>query len=259
MAETKEMCDLMGETPFEVEVLAMTQQIMASGEIEAIFKKQIEEGFKDAIKDAFRWGDLRKAIEERVKETMIPYIKDYDFGSYLVNLDLMLQEIADQTGMSQNKEIIESFRRLMSVPDEKEISFEKLFNEYNKHVAADCDTDELEVDLDDDPTYESIETHAEITPCEQRGYTHFWDYAMLNFYAEGQDELTYSVMLKRYRDDKPWTIAYDANPTLRELPNFNEFEILLVALTRFGTGLVYEEDELEDWITPDDTPEASWS
>lgn len=259
MTETKEMCDLMGETPFEVEVLAMTQQIMASGEIEAIFKKQIEEGFRDAIKAAFRWGDLHKAIEERVKETMVPYIKEYDFGSYLVKLDLLLQEIADQTGLTQNKEIIESFRRLMSIPDEKEISLEKLFYEYNKHVAADCCTDELEVDLDDSPTYESIETHAEITPCEQRGYSHFWHYAMLNFYAEGQDELTYSVMLRRYSDKMPWTIAYDANPTLRELPNFNEFEILLMALTRFCTGLVCEKDELKNWITPDDEPEASWS
>ena len=79
-----------------------------------------------------------------------------------------MPEVADQTGLKEQKEIIESFRSLMSVPAYKEISLEKLFAEYCNHVAANCDTDGLEVDFDDGPHYESIEVRAEIAPFKER-------------------------------------------------------------------------------------------
>lgn len=248
----------MSNEAFSKEIVTMTQEILNSGEVEQVMRDKIKSGIEDAIDSAFRWGDLKEAIEERVNETMVPFIKEYDFGKYLVKLDVMLQEIIDQTGMQANKEILQSFQRLMSIPDEKEISLEKLFEEYCKHVSDACDTDDLEVDLDDDPTYESIETHAEIIPCERRGYAHICDYAILNFWAEGQEDLSYSVMLRRYGEKYPWEISYDANPYLKELPSINEFEILLIAMTRCRANLIYEDEALEDWITPDAVPEANY-
>ena len=248
----------LGDTAFEAEVLAITQELMQSGEIEDIFRNKIRAGFEKAIEDSLRWGDLNNAIRDRVNEAMVPFIKDYDFGDYLVKLDVLLQEVADQTGLKEQKEIIESFRSLMSAPAYKEISFEKLFAEYCKHVAAFCDTDDLEVDFDDGPHYESIEVRAEIAPFEERRSS-LWDYAILDFHAEGQQDLDYRVALRRWHGvDENYTIEFHASPLLKEIPNYSDFEILLIAMTRCGTKLVCSEEEMEEWVTPDAEPEPSY-
>lgn len=58
MTETAKL----GDTAFEAEVLAITQELMQSGEIEEIFRNKIRAGFEKAIEDSFRWGDLNHAI-----------------------------------------------------------------------------------------------------------------------------------------------------------------------------------------------------
>lgn len=254
MTETAKL----GDTAFEAEVLAITQELMQSGEIEEIFRNKIRAGFEKAIEDSFRWGDLNHAIRDRVNEAMVPFVKDYDFGDYLVKLDVLMQEVADQTGLKEQKEIIESFRSLMSVPAYKEISLEKLFAEYCNHVAANCDTDGLEVDFDDGPHYESIEVRAEIAPFKVRRSS-LWDYAILDFHAEDQQELDFTVALRRWQGvEESYTIEFHANPLLKEIPNYSDFEILLIALTRCGTKLVCTEEEMEEWVTPDAEPEPSY-
>lgn len=52
MTETAKL----GDTAFEAEVLAITQELMQSGEIEEIFRNKIRAGFEKAIEDSFRWG-----------------------------------------------------------------------------------------------------------------------------------------------------------------------------------------------------------
>lgn len=248
----------MGDSAFETEVLAITQEIMQSGEIEEIFRDKIKAGFEKAIEDSFRWGDLNRAIKERVEEAMVPFIKEYDFGDYLVKIDVLLQEIADQTGLKEHKEIIGAFRSLMSAPKYKEISLEELFAEYCKHVASSCDTDGLEVDFDDGSHYESIAVQAEVAQFDHRRSS-YWDYAVLDFHAEGQEELCYTVTLRRWRaTEDNYTVEFHADPSLKEIPHYDDFEILLIALTRFGTKLVCSEYEMEEWVTPDAEPEPSY-
>ena len=254
MTETAKL----GDTAFEAEVLAITQELMQSGEIEEIFRNKIRAGFEKAIEDSFRWGDLNHAIMDRVNEAMVPFVKDYDFGDYLVKLDVLMQEVADQTGLKEQKEIIESFRSLMSVPAYKEISLEKLFAALSNHVAANCDTDGLEVDFDDGPHYESIEVRAEIAPFKERRSS-LWDYAILDFHAEDQQELDFTVALRRLQGvEENYTIEFHANPLLKAIPNYSDFEILLIALTRCGTKLVCTEEEMEEWVTPAAEPEPSY-
>lgn len=58
--------------------------------------------------------------------------------------------------------------------------------------------------------------------------------------------------------EENYTIEFHANPLLKEIPNYSDFEILLIALTRCGTKLVCTEEEMEEWVTPDAEPEPSY-
>ena len=103
---------------------------------------------ENAIDDAFRWGDARKAIESKVKEVMVPYIEKRDFSDYLPKLDTVLTELVNSDTCLANKKILENFKDLMKEPEQKEIKITDLFKEWIKWCNKDIDTDDLEIDYD---------------------------------------------------------------------------------------------------------------
>ena len=72
------------------ELLKIAQESLSSEEVEVIVKEKFMKSLGSAIDDAFRWGDAKKAIENKVKEVMVPYIESYDFSEYLPKLDSVL-------------------------------------------------------------------------------------------------------------------------------------------------------------------------
>ena len=57
------------------ELLKIAQESLSSEEVEVIVKEKFMKALGSAIDDAFRWGDAKKAIENKVKEVMVPYIE----------------------------------------------------------------------------------------------------------------------------------------------------------------------------------------
>lgn len=248
-----------GDTPFEVEVVSITLEMLKSGEIESIFREKIKKGFEDAISSSFSWGgELRKAIDERIKDSLVPMIQNLDMEDYLPKLDVLLSEIVRQTDLSQSARIIETFGILMNTEKKQTVPLEDLFDKYNEYVAEECDCDDLEVVFDDGPHYEYVRTHALIER-SQSGYMSSFEHAVVTFYTEDQEELTVQFPISRWEKEDFWMLSPTTNRLISDLARSNQFDVLLAALAHQGAHLVIGSEELEEDVEPNKEPEPDWS
>lgn len=196
-----------GDTAFEVEIIAMTQELLTSGEIEQIIRRELLKGFERGIESAFKWGSLKDAIEKRITDTMVPYIEKYDMSHHLLKLDEILAELVEASAIDGHRKLLENFRTIMREPENPVITLEELFKRYCKHVEEDVDTSELEVDTDDEPTYEYVTALAEIVP-DDRPW-HFdssYKTAMLYLHIEDSEDLHYAIRLSKFSWDDGWSL-----------------------------------------------------
>lgn len=247
------------KTAFNDEVIRIASDVLASGEVEKIMQKKIQKGFEDAIESAFGWGELKKAIEARVKEVLVPYVEKYDMKHYIVSLDEVLSQVMECSVASDNKRLLENFKRLMIPPVEGTITLDDLFNRYCDFVAKHVDTSKLEVDTDDEPTYEFVDAVAEIVEDERPyRFSSSFKYANLYLHVEGSEDLCFSVRLSRWEREKDegFDIRYDAEPSIAGLSCMNDFEVFLHSLQHARVRLTYDRDRLEESVEPDQKPEA---
>lgn len=121
------------------ELLKIAQESLSSEEVEKIVKEKFAKALEDAVDSAFRWGDAKKALENKVKEVMVPYIENYDFSKYLLKLDTVLTELVNSESCLANKRILENFKELMTEPGQKEIKLTELFKSWIKWCEKEID------------------------------------------------------------------------------------------------------------------------
>lgn len=249
---------------FDEDIKRITNELMEDGTVDKIICEKVRKGFEDAIGGAFRWGELKDAIEKRVKEVMVPCIEKYDMGDYIVKLDTVLTDIVNHTGLLDNKKILENFRELMTEPEEKEVTLGQIFEMYKKHVAKHMDTTGRAVDFDcGEPCYEAMGVTAGIDEEDDEPWRHF-RYATLELSVdekEQQEKLNFSIRLIRWKDDKEkgYEIRYDVPQLVSGLRRLSDFEIYLLRLSRAGVRLLDDEKEDFDDVVAEEQPEPIYS
>lgn len=246
---------------FNEEVLRITSEALESDEVEQMMRAKVVKGFDEAFDSAFRWGDVRKAIETRLRDVLVPAIEGYDMSAYVLKLDEILSQLLEHSAVIENRKILENFRRIVGTPANKDITLEELFEEYCKHVAKDVDTSELEVDLDDEPTYKYVTACAEIEKNEKPyKFGSSYESAMLYLHIEDTEDLSYPIRISRWRDiDDGWHLHYDMEPSIPGLAHMNGFQAYLSALSRSYASLVFDNEYMTYDVLPDARPEANFS
>lgn len=253
---------------FDEDIQRVTKELLEDGTIDKILREKLEAGFSEAIGKAFSWGVLKDAIDKRVKEIMVPFIENYDMSAYLIKLDTVLSDIVNNTGLEDNKKILENFQKLMVVPTEKVITLEDLFHQYKKFVAKEIDTNGRDVNYDDGPHYEPVEVMYEIVSDEDRTYSCF-EHKSLDFMisdTEDQaDDLGFLISLSRYKNTSDeeglYEMHYRNDPTVKSLRYLNDFELLLIRLDRAGVKIKLDskyDDSDSDEVYPDNEPEPTY-
>lgn len=246
---------------FNEEIIRITSEVLESGEFEEKIRTRMLAAFESAFDSALRYGELRNAIEGRMKEVMVPYIEQYDMGAYVTKLDEILSQLIRESAVPDNQKILENFKTIMGTETKQVITLEELFEKYNNHVAACIDTSGLEIDYDDTPSYQYVETSAEIEENNKPyGFGSSFEYAMLYLHVEDSEELSYQIRLSRWeRDrDRAWSINFDAEPNISGLSRMNTFEAYLHALDHGRTKLTFDTNELFDSVKPADEPELTF-
>lgn len=248
---------------FDEDIKRITNELMEDGTVDKIIREKVCKGFEDAIDSAFRWGELKDAIEKRVKEVMVPCIERYDMGDYIVKLDTVLTDIVNHTGILDNKKILKNFQTLMIEPEEKEVTLGQIFKMYKKHVSKYMDTTGRDIVFDcDRPYYEAMGVTAGIDEEEDEPWRHF-RYAVLELAVdeeEQQEKLNFSIRLSRWKEDKEkgYEIGYDVPQSVNGLRRLSDFEVYLLSLSRAGVRLLDDEKEDFDEVTAEKMPEPTY-
>lgn len=244
------------------ELLKIAQESLSSEEVTAIVKEKFMNALGSAIEDAFRWGEAKRAVENKVKEVMVPYIENYDFSEYLPKLDSVLTEIINSDFCIGNKKILENFERLMLAPEQKEIKITDLFKAWVKQCEKDIDTDGLDIDYDDGVSYQSVDCEMRFELEDKPSWSSF-QRAVITFENEHDEKLNVEIPVSKYiRSDgkeEPYTLSVYKDIMISSLRNLSEFDVLILRLSRAGTAIIIDKEYYESYIQPEKEPEASFS
>ena len=244
------------------ELLKIAQESLSSDEVSEIVKEKFMNALRNAIEDAFRWGDAKHAIEEKVKEVMVPYIETYDFSKYLPKLDSVLTEIVNSDLCIDNKKILENFKNLMMEPEQKEIKLTDLFKAWIKQCEKDIDTDDLSIDYDDGVSYQSVDCEMRFELEDKPSWSSV-QRAVITFENEHDEKLNVEIPVSKWIWDsgkeEPYTLSTYKDLTISSLRNLNKFEVLLLRLSRAGTTIIIDKEYDDSYIQPEKEPEPSFS
>lgn len=248
---------------FDEDIKRITNEILEDGTVEQLIREKITKGFSDAVDGLFRWGDLKSAVEKRVKEVLVPYIENYDMGRYIVKLDTVLTDIVNSTALADNAKILSNFQELMTEPDMETATLKDLFEHYKEYVANNMDTYGRDVTWDGGkPEYEYMSIGAEIVMEDERFWSSF-EWGKIEFFTEEeeqQEELNVTVRLSRCKGEKKpgYEISYDTQFTVNGLRYLNDFEIYLLRLSRAGVRVLESPDAVDDIVTSTAEPEPTY-
>lgn len=244
------------------ELLKIAQESLSSEEVTAIVKEKFMNALGSAIEDAFRWGEAKRAVENKVKEVMVPYIENYDFSEYLPKLDSVLTEIVNSDFCIGNKKILDNFEELMLAPDQKEIKITDLFKAWVKQCEKDIDTDGLDIDYDDGVSYQSVDCEMRFELEDKPSWSSF-QRAVITFENEHDEKLNVEIPVSKYirrnGKEEPYTLSVYKDIMISSLRNLSEFDVLILRLSRAGTAIIIDKEYYESYIQPEKEPEASFS
>ena len=252
-------------TNFDLDIQRIANEMLEDGTIEGIFREKLEKAFADSFQSAFSWGSLKKTIETRITEVMVPFVEKYDFGNYIVKMEAILTEIINNSALVDNKKILENFKRLMMEPEKETITLRELHNKYMEYVSRNVDTSDLEVIHEDGPSYQWVECQAYVELEEDKGWSNF-RHGFIDFgvsdLEEQEEDLNHQLRLSRWKHSSKegYEIRMDTQMQVGDLRMMDEFEIYLLTLARANVRVVGidDGDHEDDSIEPANTPECEW-
>lgn len=232
---------------------------LADGTIEKLIEEQLEKGVTKALESLFgSYGDATKVIEEKIKSVMVPYLENHDYSQYIVKLDSVLTEIIDKTTV-ENRKLLENFKKLMSVDSSiKVIKVSDLFTKWCEYVAKNVKTDDLEVDYDDGPHYESVDVTYIFEETEKREWIK-QEKGRIIFECEHDEDMNICIDVYRWNDINKadqWYISFEKDCNLGSLRHIDEFRLYIMALKQADVYIEMDTEDDSDSISPEQEPEA---
>lgn len=244
------------------ELLKIAQESLSSEEVEKIVKVKFMKALESAVDDAFLWGDAKRALENKVKEVMVPYIENYDFSAYLPKLDTVLTELVNSEACFANKRILENFKGLMTEPEQREIKLTDLFKSWIKWCEKVIDTDDLEICYDDSVSYCPVECEMRYEEEDKPSWSSM-QRAVIIFENQHDEKLNVEIPISKWKWDsgreEPYTLTAFSDIKISSLRGLDEFQLLILRLARAGTAIIIDEEYYDDEIYPEKEPEATFS
>ena len=244
----------------EDSVKDVIQQKLSDGTIEKIIAEKLEKGIDDVMGYLFRsYGDVGQVIKNKMSEVFVPAIEQCDFSEYVVKLDTVLTDIVNSTALVENKKLLENFKELM-IEDEtkKVIKVSELFGEWCNYVAKEVDTDGLEVQFDGEPSYEYVDVTMVVEHEEGREWASI-KRANIIFECEHDEKMNILIPISKWSSGDGWDIDYKQEADLNTLKYLSKFEVFLLKLKRMFCNLEIDAEEIDESVSPEAEPEASFS
>lgn len=243
------------------DLLNIIRDSITDEEIQEVVKSEYLKALRNTFNNSFMWGELKRAIEKKIKEVLVPYIEEYDFNSFVPKLDTVLTEIINSENCLSDKKILENFSALCTPPPYNDkITVSELFEEWIEMCKYFIDTSDLEVDEDEcgEKQYVPATCFCEITEEDSPSWS-IMSNRRIMFCCDKDDNLNVEICIYKYKTDKSYIISYlnsrHREVTINSLRTLNSFDVLLMRLQRAKTPIEIDKDYIEGEIEPDETPE----
>lgn len=221
---------------FEKRIIDCINEKLSDGTVERLIEEKIEKGISDAISELFSYGGkAKKMLVGKFEETMVPVIEKHDFNQYLVKLDSVLTEIINNTSVADNEVILENFKQLMKTPvdDFSIVPISKIYDEWKNYVSENIDTDKLEIDYDDTPSYCNATTNMEVEKAERYWFSSRMDDYIVKFTCDEDEDMNCEFKLSGgYSDSRLRIDATTIPMDIHSLRTLSKFEIFIHQLKR---------------------------
>ena len=242
------------------DLLSIIRDSITDEEIQEVVKSEYLKALRNTFNNSFMWGELKRAIEKKIKEVLVPYIEEYDFNSFIPKLDTVLTEIINSENCLLDKKILENFSALCTPPYDDQITVSELFKEWIEMCKYYIDTTDLEVEENDygEKQYAPVTCFCEVTEENSPSWSIMSDRRII-FCCDKDDSLNVEICIYKYEMEESYTISYlnsrRREITINSLRTLNSFDTLLMRLQRARTPIEIDKDYIEGEIEPDDTPE----
>lgn len=241
----------------EQNIAEMMQKKLEDGSIEKIIEEKLTKCIGECMNDLFTWaGDAKKLINEKLKKVMIPAIENHNFSDYTLKLDAVLTEIVNSTSLQDNKKILDNFKELM-IEDKKEINLSEIFNVWGKFVAKNVDTGGLEVEYDDDVSYESVSIESEIEDIKSVS-KNSPERKTVIFSCGHDEDMNFQFDIYKYDFMKGYEIANFGGINITQLAVLDEMQVFLLKLNRCSCKITIDKEYMSDEIVPEKKPELTY-
>ena len=260
------------ETPTEFEntIQQLIDKAMDDTSLQQIMAEQIQKGFENAITELFKYGDVRKIIETKLKQILVPAIEDYNIDAYVTKLDTVLTDIVKNTSLTDNNRLLDNFKTLMTPCLKKSedgqssvVKLSELFTAYKEYVSENIETIGRDVTYEcGEPEYEPIEAEMQFEKEDKRSWSIF-DRASVDFLVNEDDQaenLGFTIHLTKWTEIKEntWDMTVPINPTLFSLKNMSPFAIYLLRLERSNIKIEVDEEYISDEVYTEAKPELTY-
>lgn len=240
-------------------ILDIVKKKLEDGTATKIIEEEFVKGVQKAMGGLFSsYGDVTKVIESKIKEVMVPFLENHDYQEYIVKLDSVLQDVLKSTTL-ENKNLLENFKHLMASGGQEDMKVTDLFEMWKDFVCEKVDTNGLDIDYDDSPSYECVDVNYELEEGEEKSWTKYKS-ATIVFTCEHDEKMNVAIPIHTWEDifkDK-WYMDYKTPNDIKGIRYLNEFEILLMKMTQFGSKIILDKTHDDDSIRPDAEPEATF-
>lgn len=247
--------------PLEERIVDIVNTKLTDGTLERLIEKNFEELLKNTTSDLFRpYGAVGREIERKVKSVVTPAIESNDYSQYIIRLDDVVAGVIEET-TKQNRAILENFQQLISpVKFMQEVKTSEIFEKWCDFAAREVDTSKLEINTDDDVSYQNIEVSMCVEVDESRSWS-MYERATLTLSCEEDEDLKHVLELSRWKssDKGIWELDRKSTKDMGSIRHMSKFEAWATGLSHAHAQVVIDcsndEAELEVYAVP----EPDWS
>lgn len=248
-------------------IIQVSKEMETDGTVEALIREKLKKTYADAIENSFRWGELRDALEKKIKTVLVPVIEKKDLTAYATKLDAVLTDIVNTTALPEYKTIVENFRNLAVKDVPKTVTLETIAEKYAAFVASeiDCSGRAVDTESEDRPHYVSGSVMASVEEENTRYHDGYSLLTLRPIYDDDNEDtadLVRRIRLVKYEwENEPgFRINMNGSVDVAGLASLSDFDVYMLSLSSHSSRVLADNgDEAETEFTPDEEPSCDWS
>lgn len=248
------------ELTLENTIRDVLNQKLNDGTVERLVEESIEAAIAKSLANlTSNYGDMTKAIEDKMKSVLLPQIETHDFTKNLVKLDTVLTGILESTVLDYSK-MMNNFKQVMSndLDSFKNMTVSRIFEAYCNYVSKNVDTSELEVEHDDGPHYENVYVSIDVEELPPRFSSNRFKYKEILLTCSQDEKLNRRIEISEF-DNYGYRLQTQTDVSIRSLRELDDFDIFILKLSIQGSKIDIDKYSDNTEVEVEAEPEADYN